>query len=161
MFNCTFILGDRWCDGHGCTSEYHIVTSHSAETIVKAYKDFCDTYGFEYLREVGNEYECFGGIPEKITNKLFDLGILTDKSRIIRYDESGEKYKNDKTDFYKNWDFKHDGCYEFDDCLDDFIEIFFNIITFMIPDFTYKVRDLEEETIEVLDGAGYGLVSYP
>lgn len=39
----------------------------------------------------------------------------------------------------------------------EFISQFFNIIKFMIPDFEWEYRDLEETELDTLRGAGYGL----
>ena len=161
MYNYTFTLGDPSCDGHGCTREYHISSNHDALEITKAYIEFSQEFGFEYLKEVGAEYECFGGIPEDITNKLFELGILEDKDRIIHFDETEEKYKGDRYGFSKNYDLQNDGCYEFDYCEEEFLNIFFKIIKYQIPDFEWKIRDLEEKTLSILHGRGYGLVGYP
>ena len=161
MYNCSFTLGDPSCDGHGCTKEYHIFTSHSASEITKAYIDFSQEFGFRYLEEVGADYECFGGVPENITEKLFELGILTNQERIVRFDETGERYKNDRYRYLRDEELKYDGWYTFDDCLEEFLDIFFKIIKYKLPDFEWCLRDLEEEHLAVLDGSGYGLVSYP
>lgn len=161
MYNLTFTLGDPSCDGHGCTKEFHIQTNHSKEDIYSAYVDFSAQYGFKYLDVVGDEYECFGGIPKDITNKLFELGILEDKDRIIHFDETGERYKDDRYGYSKNYDLRYDGCYEFDDCDEEFLDIFFKIIKHQIPDFEWEFRDLEEETLSILHGRGYGFVCYP
>lgn len=161
MYNLTFTLGDPSCDGHGCTKEFHIQTNHSKEDIHSAYVDFSAQYGFKYLDMVGDEYECFGGIPKDITNKLFELGILEDKDRIIHFDETGERYKDDRYGYSKNYDLRYDGCYEFDDCDEEFLDIFFKIIKHQIPDFEWEFRDLEEETLSILHGRGYGFVCYP
>lgn len=161
MYNLTFTLGDPSCDGHGCTREFHIQTNHSKEDIYSAYVDFSAQYGFKYLDMVGDEYDCFGGIPKDITNKLFELGILEDKDRIIHFDETGERYKDDRYEFSKNYDLRYDGCYEFDDCEEEFLDIFFKIIKHQIPDFEWNIRDLEEETLSILHGRGYGFVCYP
>lgn len=161
MYNLTFTLGDPSCDGHGCTREYHISSSHNVLEITKAYIEFSQEFGFEYLKEVGAEYECFGGIPEDITNTLFELGILEDKDRIIHFDETGERYKGDRYGFLKDYELKNDGGYEFDYTLEDFLNIFFKIIKYKIPNFEWCSRNLEEEYLTILDGTGYGLVSYP
>ena len=161
MYNYTFTLGDPSCDGHGCTREYHIFSSHDASEITKAYVEFSQEFGFKYLEEVGAEYECFGGIPENITTKLFELGILEDEDRVIHYDDTRKKYKGDTYHYREKRDCKYDGCYEFDYTLEDFLDIFFKIIKYKIPNFEWYPRDLEESHLTILDGAGYGLVSYP
>ena len=161
MYNLTFTLGDPSCDGHGCTKEFHIQTNHSKEDIYSAYVDFSAQYGFRYLDMVGDEYDCFGGIPEDITKVLFELGIITNEERVIHYDDTREKYKGDTYHYEENRDHMYDGCYEFDDCDEEFLDIFFKIIKYQIPDFEWKIRDLEEETLSILHGRGYGFVYYP
>ena len=161
MYNLTFTLGDPSCDGHGCTKEFHIQTNHSKEDIYSAYVDFSAQYGFRYLDMVGDEYDCFGGIPEDITKVLFELGIITNEECIIHYDDTREKYKDDIYHYEENRDHRYDGCYEFDDCDEEFLDIFFKIIKHQIPDFEWKIRDLEEETLSILHGRGYGFVCYP
>ena len=93
MYNLTFTLGDPSCDGHGCTREFHIQTNHSREDIYSAYVDFSAQYGFKYLDMVGDEYDCFGGLPEDITKVLFELGIITNEERVIHYDDTRKRYK--------------------------------------------------------------------
>ena len=161
MYNYTFTLGDPSCDGHGCTKEFHIQTNYNKEDIYSAYVDFSAQYGFKYLDMVGDEYDCFGGIPEDITKVLFELGIITNEERVIRYDDTRKKYEGDTYHYLENRDHKYDGCYEFDDCEEEFLDIFFKIIKYQIPDFEWKIRDLEEETLFILHGRGYGFVCYP
>ena len=161
MYNYTFTLGDPSCEGHGCTREFHIQTSHSKEDIYSAYVDFSAQYVFKYLDMVGDEYDCFGGIPEDITKVLFELGIITNEDRVIHYDDTREKYKGDTYHFVENRDCKYDGCYEFYDSEEEFLDIFFEIIKHQIPDFEWEIRDLEEETLSILHGRGYGFVCYP
>lgn len=161
MYNLKFTLGDPSCDGHGCTKEFHIQTSHNKEDINSAYVDFSAKYGFKYLDMVGDEYECFGGIPEDITKVLFELGIITDEERVIHYDDTRKKYKGDTYHYEEDRDRRYDGCYEFYDCDEEFLDIFFKIIKHQIPDFEWEFRDLEEERLSILHGRGYGFVCYP
>ena len=120
MYNLTFTLGDPSCDGHGCTKEFHIQTNHSKEDIYSAYVDFSAQYGFKYLDMVGDEYDCFGGLPEDITKILFELGIINDEERVIHYDDTRKRYKNDTYHFIEDRDRKYDGCYEFYDSEEEF-----------------------------------------
>ena len=161
MYNYTFTLGDPSCDGHGCTREFHIQTIHSKEDIYSAYVDFSAQYGFKYLDMVGEEYECFGGIPKDITKVLFELGIITNEERVIHYDDTRKRYKGDTYHFVEDRDRKYDGYYEFYDSEEEFLDIFFEIIKHQIPDFEWEIRDLEEETLSILHGRGYGFVCYP
>ena len=46
--------------------------------------------------------------------------------------------------------------YAIEDC-DEFVGIFFNLVKVKIPDLIWDYRDLDEESISLLDGAAYGL----
>lgn len=48
------------------------------------------------------------------------------------------------------------GCYWFDYAEDEFLEVFFNIVRYSLPDFEWTSRDLEEDTLYLLEGAAYG-----
>lgn len=157
MYNYKFVLGDPSCDGHGCTEEFHIQTSHSHSEILEAYNTFAKEH-FDYLNVVGAEYECFCGIEEKYLEILINLNIIDkDDYRIIKYDESKEYI----SDYNRKWEYLYNGCLYFDDGLEDFINIFFDIIKFVITDFEWNHRDLEEQQLYLLDHTGYGLVRYP
>lgn len=54
MYNICFTLGDP---SHANTSEYHIVATHSVEEITNAYRKTTELLGFDYIKEVGSEYE--------------------------------------------------------------------------------------------------------
>lgn len=44
----------------------------------------------------------------------------------------------------------------FDYAEDEFLEVFFNIVRYSLPDFEWTSRDLEEDTLYLLEGAAYG-----
>lgn len=48
------------------------------------------------------------------------------------------------------------GCYWFDYAEDEFLEVFFNIVRYSLPYFQWTTRDLEEDTLYLLEGAAYG-----
>ena len=39
---------------------------------------------------------------------------------------------------------------------DEFLEVFFNIVRYSLPYFQWTTRDLEEDTLYLLEGAAYG-----
>ena len=73
------MLGDPSGDGHANTSEYHIVATHSVEEITNAYKKTTELLGFDFVKEVGSEYEADGWIPQEYTKKLLELKIIDDE----------------------------------------------------------------------------------
>lgn len=77
-YNICFTLGDPSGDGHANTSEYHIVATHSVEEITNAYKKTTELLGFDFVKEVGSEYEADGWIPQEYTKKLLELNIIDD-----------------------------------------------------------------------------------
>ncbi len=143
-YNIYFSLGDPWNDGHGISYDYHIVTNYSVKDIENAYMKTTEILGFNFIKEVGIEYECDRWIPEEYTSKLLSLGIIN-KENIVKEDPEF------------SWDAPK-GCYDFNDTEDEFIEIYFNIVKYSLPDFEWEIRDLEEETLSDLNGAAYGLV---
>ncbi len=143
-YNIYFSLGDPWNDGHGYYSSYRITANYSVKDIENAYMKTTEILGFNFIKEVGSEYECSRWIPEEYTNKLLSLGIIN-KENIVKED----------SEF--SWDTPK-GCFEFSNSEDEFIEIYFNIVKYSLPDFEWETRDLEEETLSDLNGAAYRLV---
>ena len=76
-------LGDPSGDGHACTSEYHIVANHSVDS--EAYKKTTKELGFDYVEEVGADYQAKRWIPEEYTTKLLELGII-DREEIFSFE---------------------------------------------------------------------------
>lgn len=121
-YNLGFKLGDPSQDGHCIYKEYHIVSTHSRDQITKAYNEFVDKYGVDFMT-LFQEYDCNVELPENIKEFFDSLNI---------------KYYHE---YYTS----------------EFISQFFNIIKFMIPNFEWEFRNLEEECLNILDGNGYGL----
>lgn len=48
------------------------------------------------------------------------------------------------------------GCYEFDYAEEEFVDLYFAIVKYSLPDLEWSSRDLEEETLWDLYGAAYG-----
>lgn len=101
-YNIGFVIGDPSGDGHACTTEYHIVANHSVDEISEAYKKTTELLGFDFVKEVGVEFQSDPWIPEKFTKKLLELEII-DKEYVI---ESDSEYGTPA------------GCYEFE-CAED------------------------------------------
>lgn len=78
-------------------------------------------------------------IPEKFTKKLLELEII-DKEYVI---ESDSEYGTPA------------GCYEFECAEDEFVDIYFAIAKYFLPDLTWRARNLEEEILWDLEGAAY------
>lgn len=143
-YNIYFSLGDPWSDGHGINYEYHITANYSVEDIENAYTKTTEILGFNFIKEVGSECECDRWIPKEYTSKLLSLGIINEENIV-------------KEDPEFSWGVPK-GCFEFFNMEDEFIEIYFNIVKYSLPDFEWEIRDLEEETLSDLNGAAYGLV---
>lgn len=78
-YNIGFTLGDPRGDGHACTTDYHIVANHSADEISKAYKETTKLLGFDFIKEVGVDFQSNYWIPERFTKELLKLGIIDEK----------------------------------------------------------------------------------
>lgn len=139
-YNICFTLGDPSGDGHANTSEYHIVATHSVEEITNAYKKTTELLGFDFVKEVGSEYEADRWIPQEYTKKLLELNIIDDEYITTEDHQYGLPA----------------GCYWFDYAEDEFLEVFFNIVRYSLPDFEWTSRDLKEDTLYLLEGAAYG-----
>lgn len=141
-YNLHFCLGDPWGDGHGHHSEHHMESNHSVEEITDAYKKACDIIGFDFVETIASEYECPWYLDEELTDLFLKYNII-DEDQVNRTDD--DKY------YPIN-------CYNFDDGLSDYIDMFERLIRLVIPDFNWKKRDLKEDDLTILDGAGYGLL---
>lgn len=138
-YNIGFTLGDPSYDGHCIKEEYHITANHSAESIAKAYKETSELLGFNLVEEVGTEYEGDRWVPEEFTSKLLSLGI-------IDCDDVPSE------DIYYG---APKGCYELDP--GSLVTLYFDIAKFSLPDLEWEYREMNEEILCDLEGAGYGL----
>lgn len=120
-YNIGFVIGDPSGDGHACTTEYHIVANHSVDEISEAYKKTTELLGFDFVKEVGVEFQSDPWIPEKFTKKLLELEII-DKEYVI---ESDSEYGTPA------------GCYEFECAEDEFVDIYFAIAKYFLPDLNH------------------------
>lgn len=136
-YNIGFVIGDPSGDGHACTTDYHIVANHSADEISKAYKETTKLLGFDLIKEVGVDFQSDYWIPEKFTKELLKLGIIDEK--YVRESDA-------------EWGAPA-GCYEFDYAEEEFVDLYFAIVKYSLPDLEWSSRDLEEETLWDLYGA--------
>ena len=135
-YNVCFTLGDPSGDGHANTSDYHMVSNHPAKEIDEAYKKATEILGFDFIEEVGSDYQD-SHIREPYFSILVDKGVI------------------DK----KDYEYEYKGEIEIDTYIgeDEYLDIFENIINLVLPDFTMQYRNLEEEQIFCLEGAAYGI----
>lgn len=138
-YNIGFTLGDYNLDGHCINEKYHIVSNHSREDISRAYQKTSKLLGFNLVKDFGIEYECDPWISEEATSKLLSFGIILDKEV-----SQGNYYYGTPV-----------GCYELDP--DSLICLYFDIAKYSLPDLEWEYRDINEEILCDLEGAGYGL----
>jgi len=125
-YNIGFTLGDVFGDGHELYTTYHLRSNYSVEEIHEAYERACDLLGFNLTKDTCH-YAENRVIPENYTKQLVKYGILN----------------------------AQDGEYEVDGP-DEFVHIYFDIVTSQLPDLIIEERDLKEEYLGDLMGAGYG-----
>lgn len=134
--NIRFSIGDYSWDGHGLYQEYHIVSNYSGEEISKAYQELSEELGWNFLAEC-REYEeqC---LTEEGEQYLLKFGIISEFDILDSQREwCGDTYAIESSD--------------------EFVDIFFKLVKIKIPDLIWDYRDLNEENLLLLNGAGYGL----
>lgn len=139
MYNITFTLGDPGGDGHASTSEYHMVSNYHGQEIDDAYKKACEIIGFDYIKNIGVEYQD-SSIDEKYFNILVEKKVIDRKD--FEYESEGKTYLSLYLD--EQW----------------YLYIFINICRLVLPDLILDFRDLEEEQLYCLNGAAYGIAYY-
>ena len=135
-YNVCFTLGDPGGDGHANTSDYHMVSNYPAEKIDEAYKKATEIIGFDFIKNVGSDYQD-NELHEPYFSILVEKGIIKE-----------EDYK-----------YEYDGKTLLDTYLDesDFIDIFKSICKLVLPDLVINRRNLEEQQISSLEGTAYGI----
>ena len=135
-YNVCFTLGDPGGDGHANTSDYHMVSNYPAEKIDEAYKKATEIIGFDFIKNVGSDYQ-----DNELREPYFSILV---KKGIIEKEDYEYEYKG-KTllDTYLDED--------------DFINIFKNICQLILPNLIIDYRNLEEQRISSLEGAAYGI----
>lgn len=136
--NIGFSIGDYCWDGHCLYQEYHMVSNYSGKEISRAYQELSKELGWSFLKECKR---CeVRNLTEEGERHLLELGIIS-KSDIL---ESREAWGGDTYAIEDN---------------DEFVDIFFKLVRIKIPDLVWDYRNLDEEDLSLLDGAGYGLFS--
>lgn len=136
-YNIGFTLGDP--SGDACTTDYHMVTNHSVDEISEAYKKTTELLGFDFIKKIGAEFQSDHWIPKEFTEKLLKLGII-DRKYVVESDSE--------------WGAPN-GCYEFECAEDEFVDLYFVIAKYSLPDLEWRARDLREEILWDLYGAGF------
>ena len=129
-YNICFELGDESHDGHGHSEKFHMTSNYSAKEITDFLNEFEKKTGIDICKEC-EDYED-NTFSKETTKKLLELGIIDSE-----YVEG-------------------DGCY-YVDGTGEFIDIIENCLKYIVKDFEWHYRNLKEENLSKLDGAGYGL----
>lgn len=133
-YNVCFTLGDPSGDGHASTSDYHMISNYSADEIDEAYKQATKILGFDFVENVGVDYQD-NELHEPYFSILVEKGIIKKED----YEYEDENYLNTYLDE------------------DEFIDIFKSICQLVLPDLVMDFRNLEENRIFSLEGAAYGI----
>lgn len=134
--NIGFSIGDYYWDGHCLYQEYHIVSNYSGEEISKAYQELSEELGWNFLDECrGYGEQC---LSEEGEQHLLELGIISESDILA----SRREYPDDTYTIENS---------------DEFVDIFFKLVQIKIPDLVWDYRNLNEESLPLLNGAGYGL----
>lgn len=140
-YNIVFTLGDRWADGHGGYETFHMRSNYAPGAIKIAYIQASKLLGFDFIKECCSEYEEYYIKPE-YTKVLIDKGII------------------DKEHINKDDNYIPIGAYwvgESGSATDEFVDIFIKIVRLINPNFILEDRNLQEESLDILEGAGYGI----
>lgn len=140
-YNITFSLGDPDKEGHGGFETYHMKSNYTASIIQKAYKEATELLGFDYVKECCSQY-CDYYIKPEYTKILIDKGII-DKQYLNKED--------------KNYPIGAYSLIEAGEATSEYLYIFKAILKLVIPNFIMENRDLQEETLTLLEGAAYGI----
>lgn len=133
-YNVCFTLGDPSGDGHANTSDYHMISNYPADKIDEAYKEATKILGFDFVENVGVDYQ---------DNELHEpyFSILVEKGIIKK-----EDYEYEEKIYLDTYLIE-----------EDFIDIFKSICQLVLPDLIIDYRNLEENRIFSLEGAAYGI----
>jgi len=140
-YNIVFNLGDPSGDGHGRYETYHMISNLASWEIEIAYNHASKLLGFDFVKKCCSEYEEYYIKPE-YAKILADKGII------------------DKEYLNKDGKYCPVGAYwvgESGSAPDEFVDIFINIVKLVHPNFILEERDLQEKSLDVLEGAGYGI----
>lgn len=135
-YRMNFTLGDPGGDGHGMKEDYHITANHSVKEIEAAVKQFETETKFK-ISNWAEDYED-NSLPAEDVNDLAELEFITDKENIPGIDCWEDDYTFDGANGYVTF-------------------IFNVIIKHYIPDFEWGFTEFREQTLDCMDGNGYGL----
>lgn len=129
-YNICFELGDESNDGHGHSEKFHMSSNYSAKEITDFLNEFEKKTGINICKECEDYEE--NRLSKEATEKLLELGIIDQE-----YIEKDGRYYVDGTD--------------------DFVDIIENCLKYVVKDFEWHYRNLKEDVLYKLNGAGYGL----
>lgn len=142
LYNITFTLGDPGGDGHGHYVVFHMESNYSVKDITDAYSEATEILGFDFIKT------CCTGYKESYIKPIY-ASILVNHGIL-------NKISLENTDFYG----VSKGSYYVDDGIEEYVDIFIKIIKLVLKDFTLEYRDLQEDSLSILDFAAYGLTEY-
>lgn len=142
LHNITFTLGDPGGDGHGHYVVFHMESNYSVKDITDAYNKATNLLGFDFISTCCVKYQ-ESYIKPTYASILVKYGVLN-------------KISLEDTDFYG----VSKGTYYIDEGINEYIDIFIKIIKLVLKDFTLEYRDLQEDSLSILDFAAYGLTEY-
>ena len=129
-YNICFEIGDESHDGHGHSEKFHMSSNYSVQDITKFIDEFKNKTGVDICEECKDYEE--NRLSKKATEKLLELGII-DQEYI------------EKDGFY------------YVECADEFVDIIEDCLKYIVKDFWWHRRNLKEDVLYKLNGAGYGL----
>ena len=134
--NIGFTLGDWSSDGHCLYQEYHIVSNYSGKEISKAYQELSKELGWDFIAECSKYEDNY--LTKEGEQHLLKFGIISESDILASKREwGGDTYAIEDSD--------------------EFVDTFFKLVKIKIPNLVWNYRNLNEESIYLLDGAGYGL----
>ena len=139
--NITFSLGDPYKEGHRGFETFHMISNYTVDKIQEAYKKATELLGFDYVKECCSQY-CDYYIKPEYAKILVDKGII-DKQYLNKDD--------------KNYPIGAYSLIEAGEATYEYLYIFIYIIKLVLPDFIMNSRDLQEETLTILERAAYGI----
>lgn len=142
-YKMEFSLGDPSGDGHRYYDTNYIRSNYSADDISKIYHEACKKLGFDFVKEAAAEYED-RNLNSKYVAILIENNIITKECPLIVSEEDSSYYFGDEGSIYF-------------DTSEDYIELFFNIIKWIKPDFEWEYTFYDGDILRTLQGAGYGL----
>lgn len=132
--NLVYTIENTFDNGYPCVQTSTVFATDNLEVA----KELSSELGWNFLAEYrGYEEQC---LTKEGEQHLLKLGIISESDILASKEEwYGDTYAIENSD--------------------EFVDIFFKLVKIKIPDLVWDYRDLNEESIHLLDGAGYGLFS--